>query len=143
MPPEKAPLFLRHNISIRIPLLGVLDAAGAVTFLLSAVAGYVFSFERMLFIPDVAAAGAGATQTFRLRKGNASGAILDTIILTLANAVLGTAGVASTGVSAANDTAARLADADTYSLTKDAGTVFTAGGGTLHLVVRQKPQHRI
>jgi hypothetical protein len=47
-------------------------------------------------------------------------------------------------VTAANDALARFADADTISITKAAGgTVFSAGGGTLRLLFRQRPQARI
>src|SRR5512138_765113 len=123
MPKEAGPLYNRGVINIRLALAGLLDQAGAITFLASVVPGFVLSFEKMLYIPDVAGAGVGASQVLRLRKGGAAGTIIDTITLTLANHVLGGAGVASTGVTAANESIARLQDTDGFSITKDAGGV--------------------
>lgn len=142
MPSEKGPAFTRTNLDFRIPLVGVLDQAGAITYLLSAVMGFVGTLEKATFIPDVAGAGAGATQALRIRRGNATGAILCTVTPTLATHVLGGAGIVGT-VAAADDAASRLSDADTFSITKDAGTVFSAAGGTLRLQFRQKLQARI
>lgn len=137
-----SPASVRVILPFRIPLVGFLDQAGAVTWILSMALGYHLHFEKMLYVPDVAPAGAGASQAIRLRKGNATGTIIDTVTPTLANAVLNAAGVASTGVSAANELAAKIRPADTFSITKDAGTVFSAGGGTLWLIGREHPQSR-
>ena len=142
MPRETFPAFVRTHASVRIPLAGVLDVAGAVTFLLSFVVGYKVALERITYIPDVTGAGAGATQALNVRKGNATGTILATVTPTLANHVMGAAGLVG-HVSAANDSIARFVDGDTYSITKDAGTVFTAAGGTLRLTFRQRPQGRV
>lgn len=141
MPRETFPAFIRTVIPVRIPLVGVLDTAGAVTFLLSHVIRFKGTFERAAFVPDVAGAGAGATQAIRIRKGAAAGTILATVTPTLANHVLGGAGIEG-AVAAADDEAARFVDNDTLSITKDAGTVFTAAGGTLFLTFRQRPQAR-
>lgn len=141
MPAEAHPAFLRSEISFRIPLVGVLDQAGAITFLLSYVITFRATLERIVFIPDVAGAGAGATQSLDVRKGNASGTILASAVPTLANHVLGGPGVVG-AVSAANDEAAKFKDNDTLSITKAAGTVFSAGGGTLKLIFRQRLQAR-
>lgn len=138
-----SPAVVRVVLPIRLPLTGFLDTAGAVSFLVSVPVPYGVTFESMRFIPDVAGAGAGASQVISLRKGNATGTVIDTITLTLANHVLGGAGVASTGVTAANDATAKLRPADTFSVTKNAGgTVFSAAGGTLWLIGRQHPQSR-
>lgn len=142
MPREQGPAFQRHIVPVRIPLTGVLDQAGAVTFLLSCNLGFIATLESAKYIPDVAGAGAGATQALRIRKGNASGTILATVTPTLATHVLGGAGIAGVGVVAADEPSARFGDTDTFSITKDAGTVFSAGGGTLWMVFRQRPQGR-
>lgn len=143
MPKEVGPLFTRSHVDVRIPLTGVLDQAGAVTFLASHVLGYIATLEKAVYIPDVAGAGAGAAQTLEIRKGGAAGTIIATVALTLATHVLGGAGI-SGSVSAANDAVARFGDTDGLSITKAAGgTVFSAGGGTLRLVFRQRPQARL
>jgi hypothetical protein len=142
MPKEAGPSFIRTPIDVRLPLVGFFDQAGAVTFLLSHVMGFVMTLERVVFIPDVTGAGAGATQAVRIRKGNATGAIVATVTPTLANHVMGAGGVAA-NVALADEGAARFTDTDTMSITKDAGTVFSAAGGTLRLIFRQKPQARL
>ena len=141
MPRETFPAFVRTTIDFRIPLTGVLDTAGAVTYLLSYVVPFKAVLERVTYIPDVTGAGAGATQAISVRKGNASGTILATVTPTLANHVLGAAGLA-TAVAAATDETAKFVDNDTLSITKAAGTVFSAAGGTLQLTFRQRPQGR-
>lgn len=142
MPREVFPGFIREIVSLRIPLVGVLDQAGAVTFLASFVPGFRGEIEKAVYVPDVAGAGVGAAQTLEIRKGGAAGTIVATVALTLANHVLGGAGL-SGAVSAANDETAKFRDTDTISITKAAGgTVFSAGGGTLLIYVRQKPQSR-
>jgi len=141
MPRETFPAFVRTTLNFSIPLASVLNAAGAVTILLSYVVPFKATLERVTFIPEVTGAGAGATQAINVRKGNATGTILATVTPTLANHVLGAAGLVAT-VSAANDEAARFVDGSTLSVTKDAGTVFSAAGGTLELTFRQRPQGR-
>lgn len=142
MPAERAPFFVRTMLPFRIPLTGVLDQAGAVTYLLNFVPGFRGEIEKVWYIPDVAGAGAGATQQLSVRKGNASGTIVAFVTPTLATHVMGGAGIAGS-VSAANDETAKFRDTDTLSITKEAGTVFSAAGGTLWIQFRQKPQARI
>lgn len=139
MPRETFPAGIRTVIPVRVPLAGVLDQAGAITFLLSMVLPFKGVLERVTYVPDVTGAGAGATQALRVRKGNATGTILATVTPTLANHVLGGAGLVGT-VAAADSETARFGDNDTFSITKDAGTVFSAAGGTLFLTFWQRPQ---
>lgn len=147
MPPERGPAYTRTMIDVPIALLGFLDQAGAVTFLLSRVIGFRGTLEKAIFIPSSTGAGAAATQAIRVRKGNATGAILATVTATVANAVLGGAGVEGL-VSAADmslggaQAGAQFNDTDTVSITKDAGTVFTAVSGSLMLQFRQRLQAR-
>lgn len=142
MPKIVGPMFIRTALDVRIPLIGVLDQAGAVTFLLSYVMPFQGTLERASYIPDVAGAGAGATQALRIRKGNATGNIVSTVTPTLANHVMGAAGVESGAVPATSELDATFRDNDTLSITKDAGTVFSAAGGTLRLTFRQPLQAR-
>jgi len=142
MPRETFPAFVRTSIDISIPLVGVLDTAGAVSILVSYVVPFKGSLERVEFIPDVVAAGAGATQPIVVRKGGATGTALATVTPALATAVLGGPGIVA-NVAAALESDARFVDGDTLSVTKTAGgTVFSAGGGHLRLIFRQRPQAR-
>jgi hypothetical protein len=144
MPRETFPAGIRTAIDMRIPLTGVLDQAGAVTFLLSYVMPFKALLERVEYIPDVTGAGAGATQALRVRKGNATGAIIATVTPTLANHVLGGPGLTGSVAPAdINSGAALFKDNDTLSITKDAGTVFSAAGGTLRMVFWQRNQSRL
>jgi len=143
MPGERGPAFLRTTICIPIALTGFLNQAGAVTHTLSRALDFKATLEKVRYVPAETGAGAGATQGIRVRRGNAAGTILATVTVTLANHVLGAAPI--DGAVSAADQAAGLAtfgDTDTFSITKDAGTVFTTAGGHLELVFRQRPQAR-
>lgn len=141
--PERGPAFIRTSYDIRLPLVGFFDQAGAITFLASLPLGFIASIEKATFIPDVTGAGAGASQNVQIRKGAAGGAaIISNLLITLANHVLGGAGV-TVSTPAANEALSRLVDSDVISITKDAGTVFSAAGGTLRLQLRQRLQGRI
>lgn len=141
MPRETFPAFVRTHLTFRIPLVGVLDTAGAVTFLASFVVPFKAVLERLTFVPDVAGTGVGATCALQVRKGAAAGTVIATVTPTLALHVLGGPAIVET-VAAADDETSKFKDGDTLSITKAAGTVFTAGGGTLILTFRQRPQAR-
>jgi hypothetical protein len=141
MPRETFPAGIRTSLSFTIPLAGVLNTAGAVTVLLSYVVTFKGWLERIEFIPEATGAGAGATQALKVRKGNATGTVLATVTPTLANHVFGAAGLVA-NVAAADAETAKFVDGDTLSVTKDAGTVFSAAGGTLRLIFWQKPQSK-
>lgn len=143
MPPARMPAFTRVERSFRLPLVGFFDQAGAVSWLVSMVLGYKAEIERAWFVPDVTGVGAAASQQIRIRKGGAAGTIICGALVTLANHVLGGAGVSDGAALPAVEEASKLNDTDTFSITKDAGTVFTTAGGTLHVIFRQKPQARI
>jgi len=139
---EAGPAYTRVCIPVPIAVTDVLDTAGAVTILDGYTPGFWGSVERIEFIPQSDAAGAGADQTLSVRKGAAAGSVIATVNPTLATAVLGGAGLA-TDVAAADDATARFSPLDTLSVTKEgSGTAFSAGGGTLLIWVRQRPQSR-
>ena len=48
MPRETFPAFVRTSLNFRIPLTGVLDTSGAVTFLLSYVVPFKATLERVV-----------------------------------------------------------------------------------------------
>lgn len=142
MPRETNPAFVRTHKEFHLGLVGVGDAAGAVSFLVDYVMPYKAALERVTFTPSTAGAGAGASQVFKVRKGGATGTVIATITLTLANTAIGGAGVVAT-VAAADDRTATFKDGDTLSITKDAGgTAFTTFDGILSLTFRQRPQAR-
>lgn len=141
MPREVHPAYIRTPFCFRLPLAGFFDQAGAITYLLSMVPGFKGEIEKAVFIPDVAGAGVGATHAIHVRKGNATGTDLISLTVTLALHVLGGPGIAA-AVSSANSEAAKFSDTDTISITKDAGTVFSAAGGTLVVWFRQRLQAR-
>lgn len=142
MPREDFPGGVRTPIDIRVPLVGVLDQAGAISLLVSYPISFKARLERAEFLPDVTGAGAGATQALVVRKGAAAGTALVTVTPTLATHVLGGAGI-RTDVAATIGDDAFFKDGDTLSITKSAGTVFSAAGGTLRLIFFQKPQGRL
>lgn len=147
MPNEKGPAFIRVKEDLlHIPsVTGYLDGTGALTLIDTRVAeGFVQTLEKATFVCSTALAGAGGTQTFKVRKGGATGTVVLTFTLTLADFQT-TAGKSKNFAVAIGDEAiARFADADTLSLTRDAsGTAFSAGAGVIMLTWRQKPQTRI
>lgn len=145
MPAEKGPAFIRTSFPLlAVPgVTGILDGTGAITLITSLPLGFVATLEKIVYVAGLIHVGGGGTQTFKVRKGGATGTVIAT--LTLAIGDLGAVGafkVAS--VAAADDANARFGDADTISFTRDAsGTAFSAGTGQFTLIFRQKPQARI
>lgn len=145
MPREAFPGFTR----IVWPLLhvasvsGTLDGTGAITFITSLPIPFRCWLESITFVVTTALAGAGGTQTFVVRKGNASGTSILTLTVALADG--GSIGAfKQASVTAANDEAAKFVDGDTLSFTRNAsGTAYTGGAGTFYLIFRQRPQARI
>lgn len=147
MPAEKGPAFIRTKETLLVvpSVTGFLDGTGAITFIDTRLAdGFVQTLEKITFISTAAFTGAGGTQTFKVRKGGATGAVVATLTLTLADFQT-SAGKSKTAlVAAADEGVARFKDTDTLSFTRDAsGTAFTAGAGQFQLTWRQKPQGRI
>lgn len=141
MPRETNPAFVRTTLAIPVPLAGVLNTSGAVSYIVDYVVPYKCTLEKVTFIPEVAGAGAGATHAIKVRKGGATGTVLATVTVTLALHVIGGPGIVA-NVAAADETAATFKDGDTLSITKDAGTVFSTAGGHLLLTFRQRPQSK-
>ena len=145
MPKEAGPAFLRHELPL-LPVTavtGVGDGTGAITLIDSLPLGYVGVLEKLRFVSSSIATGAGRTQTYKLRKGGATGTVVATLTIALADVnAVGKFKVAS--VAAADDASARLMDTETLSLTRDAsGTAYTKLEGLFSVVIRQKPQARV
>jgi len=139
--PRNAPYgYERVVIPFDLALTGVLNTAGQMNVSLSGILGFSCTLERVTLLTSVVGTGAGASQVFNVRKGNATGSIAGTVTATLANQ--GTIAVNTVGtVTAAN---AFFTDADTLTVEKAAGgTVFSAGGCTLFLTFRQLSQRAV
>lgn len=147
MPRETSPSWVRtkEDFFIVPTHTGYLDGTGAITFMLSRVAdGFVQTLEKITFVSTTAFTGAGGTQTFKVRKGNATGTVIVTLTLTLADMDTTAGKSKAASVAAADVEVARFTDTDTISFTRDAsGTAFTAGAGLFSLTWRQRPQARI
>jgi hypothetical protein len=88
MPREVNPAWVRQ----KEPLLdvpsyaGYFDGTGALTFILSRVAqGFTQTLEAIEFVSTTAFTGTSGTQTFKVRKGGATGTVVCTFTLTLAD----------------------------------------------------------
>lgn len=126
----------RTIVAITVPQAALAGATGA-TLAVCQSLGFQFDLESAQYVATVAHAGAGATQTIRIRKGNATGVTAASVALTVGD--LGTMGNSKAiPVTKGN---ASFSDADTLSVTIDTGGVaFTAAGGELILVLRERPQ---
>lgn len=132
--PRLAPYgFSREFIVLTIPFPA---GTGQVTSLLSMPLGVQGTVEKVSIYSSVAATGAGASRTLNVRKGIATGTVLATATVVLAD--LSTPGaikdVPITAVTLDRD----FADADTLTIEwATAGAVaFTAG--TFHVIVRYR-----
>jgi hypothetical protein len=135
--PRLAPYgFIRGQFNVSLPLQAGFNATTATNIMLSYKPGFAFVIEKVTVICTVAGAGAGATRTLNVRKGTASGTVVATKAIVLADATL----------AAAIDvpvTAASAAYGDNDTITVDlggSGTVFTTFEGMLMIQYRMLPQ---
>ena len=128
--PRFAPYgFARDVINLTIPFPA---GTGQVTSLLSLPLGFQGTVEKVSVYSSVAAAGAGASRTFNVRKGTATGTVIATATVVLAD--LSTVGaVKDVPVTAAN---ADFTDTDTLTLEWATAGAVAFTGGTFHVVIR-------
>lgn len=142
MPREASPAFIRTIVPLLpVPgVVGILDGTGAITLVNSLPLPYKATIEKITYVAGLIHTGAGGTQTFKVRKGGATGTVVATLTVALAD--VGAVGAFKTAsVAAADDENARLVDGDTISFTRDAsGTAYTAGSGIFYLTLRQRAQ---
>lgn len=147
MPKEAGPAYLRTKETLLVvpSVTGFLDGTGALTLIDTRVAdGYVQTLEKITFISTVALAGAGGTQTFKVRKGGPTGTVIATLTVALADFQTSAGKSKAAAVAAGDEGLARFGDTDTLSFTRDAsGTAFSAGAGQFFLTWRQRPQARV
>lgn len=129
--------FIYRQVPITVSLP---PGTGQVSSVLSLPIGFRQTIIAVKTIVKVAATGAGATRTFNVRKGSASGTVVATATWVLADgATVGT--VKDIPVTAA---AADFLDADTLTIEwPTAGAVaFTAGEIEVVITTRQRVQQR-
>ena|SRR3990170_9077559 len=141
MPREFTTPFQRQVIPFVLNGAG-LSGAGAINIINALSLDFRYYLEKIILVTQETLVGAGGTQTYRLRKGGVAGTIVATITPTVADhAVTGVVVEASVSLT---DVAAAIADADTISLTRDAGgTTITAGLMQGYIVARQRDQARL
>lgn len=129
--------FSRDIAPFTIPFPG---GTGQVTSLLSFPLGFAGVIEKVTLYSSIAATGAGASRTFNIRRGTATGTVMATATVVLAD--LSTVGVIKDVPVVAGGTplTASFVDADTLTIEwATAGAVaFTAG--TFHVCIRYRGQ---
>jgi hypothetical protein len=129
--PRNAPYGFTRDVQVfTIPFPA---ATGQVTSLLSLPLGFSGTIERVAIYSSVVAAGAGASRTFNVRKGSATGTVMATATVVLAdlNAV-GTPKVVPVSTVAG---AADFVDADTLTIEWATAGAVAFTGGTFHVVI--------
>jgi hypothetical protein len=113
---------------------------GQVTSLLSLPLGFAGTVERVAIYSSVAAAGAGASRTLNIRKGSATGTVMATATVVLAD--LSTVGAPKVVPVSTVAGAADFADADTLTIEWATAGAVAYTGGTFHVAVtvRQRAQ---
>lgn len=129
--PRFAPYgFGRQVVVLTIPFPA---GTGQVTSLLSLPLGFAGTIERAAIYSSIAATGAGASRTFNIRKGSATGAVMATATVVLAD--LSTVGVPKvvpvTTVAADRD----FVDADTLTIEWATAGAVAYTAGTFHVAV--------
>ncbi len=134
MPKFAAYGFARTELNFSIPMAGT--GTGQFTVALSVPLGFKYTIEKVKAVWGVAGTGAGATRTLNVRKGTATGTVVATKALILADATQGAA--VDVPVTAAN---ANFEDGDNLTVEfAAAGTVYTAGEVNLVIQLRHRLQ---
>lgn len=139
--PRFAPYgFTRDILVFTIPFPA---GTGQVTSLLSLPLGFAATVERVAIYSSIAATGGGASRTFNLRKGSATGTVMATATVVLAD--LSTVGVPKVIAVSTTAGAADFADADTLTIEwATAGAVaYTAGTFHVAVTIRQLGQRAV
>jgi hypothetical protein len=130
--PRFAPYgFVRDLAVLTIPFP---PGTGQVTSLLSLPLGFQGTVEKVSIYSSVAATGAAASRTFNVRKGTATGTVMATATVVLAD--LSTVGAIKDIPVSAVAQAADFTDADTLTIEWPTAGAVAFTGGTFHVVVR-------
>lgn len=118
------------------------SGTGALSLIVSFTPGFGLVLEQIGFCAAIVAGASAGSQVFKLRKGGASGTVIATLTLALANVdALGEVTTANiTAGTALSDTI--LGDTETFSITRDAsGTDYTTEPeGFFFVKYRTRPQ---
>jgi hypothetical protein len=129
--PRSAPYGFSRAINVfTIPFPA---GTGQVTSLLSLPLGFAGTVERVAIYSSVAATGAGASRTFNVRKGSATGTVMATATVVLAD--LSTVGAPKVIPVSAVAGAADFVDADTLTLEWATAGAVAYTAGTFHVCV--------
>jgi len=132
--PRSAPFgFGRDQVVLTIPFPA---GTGQVTSLLSLPLGFAATVEKVSIYSSVAATGAGASRTFNVRKGSATGTVMATATVVLAD--LSTVGAVKDIPVVAAAGVADFADADTLTIEWATAGAVAYTAGTFHVVVRTR-----
>lgn len=128
-----------HNRGFAVLTIPFPPGTGQVTSLLSVPLGFVGTVEKVSIYSSIVAAGAGASRTFNVRKGSATGAVVATATVVLADLNAIGAAVKDIPVTVAN---ADFTDTDTLTIEWATAGAVAYTAGVFHVVVRyrQKPQ---
>jgi hypothetical protein len=145
MPREVHPAYTRITLPILVApaLTGIADGTGAITLIDSLPLGFKGIIEKITFVSGSIATGASASQVFKVRKGGASGSVVATLTLALAD-VNAVGKFKSASVASADAETAKInTDTETLSLTRDAGgTAYTKFEGVFYITIAQRLQAR-
>jgi len=130
------PRFAIYGFDRSFPVLTIPFPAGTgqVTSLLSLPLGCQGTIEKVSIYSSVAATGAAASRTFNVRKGSATGVVMATATVVLAD--LSTVGAVKDIPVSAVAQAADFVDADTLTIEWATAGAVAFTGGTFHVVVR-------
>ena len=138
--PRNAPFgFARGIFNLSLPLTAGFGATAATNIMLSHVPGFAFTIEKVSLNCTIAGIGAAGSRVLNVRKGSASGTVVATKTVLVADCTL--AVVINVPVTAAN-----ASYADTDAITVDlggSGTVFTTFEANLIIQYRALPQRAV
>jgi hypothetical protein len=132
--PRFAPYGFARDIAVyTIPFPA---GTGQVTSLLSLPLGFAGTLDRVAIYSSIAATGAGASRTFNVRKGSATGVVMATATVVLAD--LSTVGAIKVIPVSAVAQAADFVDADTLTIEWATAGAVAYTAGTFHVVVTSR-----
>lgn len=136
--PRSAPYgFARNTAIFTIPFPA---GTGQVTSLLSFPLGFTGTVEKVTIYSSVAATGAGASRTFNVRKGTATGTVMATATVVLAD--LSTVGVGKVIAVSTTAGAADIADSDALTIEWATAGAVAYTAGTFHVAVQIRHLHQ-
>ncbi len=125
-----------HSRDLAVLTIPFPAGTGQVTSLLSLPLGFVGTVEKVSIYSSVAATGASASRTFNVRKGSATGTVLATATVILAD--LSTVGAVKDIPVVTTAGVADFVDGDTLTIEWATAGAVAYTAGTFHVVVRSR-----